>query len=136
MYGKKYKRIKKKMSISRLGRSLSEATKSKISKSLKEKYRDSVHFNYGRKHSEESKLNISKSRMGRNNPNWGNGEKIRGERNPMYGKTHSDESKAKMKLAAQNRKINKICFKCGESFIAKVYNAKYCCKCRKKILSK
>ena len=55
---------------------------------------------YGKPCSDERKRKISESLKGKytgeNNPNYGNGEKIRGENNPMYGKHHTKETKRKM----------------------------------------
>lgn len=38
-------------------------------------------------------------RYGEDAPNYGNGDKIRGEKNPFYGKHHTEESKKKMSEA-------------------------------------
>jgi len=38
----------------------------------------------GFKHSEEAKRKISESHKGKNNPNYGNGEKMRGKNNPFW----------------------------------------------------
>jgi len=52
--------------------------------------------------------NIDKT--GEKNPNYGNGAKISGDRNPMYGKKHSEATRAKIADKAA-RKIN--CPHCG-----------------------
>lgn len=48
---------------------------------------------------------------GENNPNFNNGDKIRGERNPMFGKSHSQDTLIKLSERAKNRKII-ACPKC------------------------
>lgn len=53
----------------------------------------------GKKKSEEHKLNLSKSRKwrfkGKDNPNYGNGDKIRGNKNASYGKFGANSKRAK-----------------------------------------
>ena len=48
---------------------------------------------------EEAKKKMSEVKkgkyLGKDNPNYGNGDKIRGNKNPFYGKTHSEEFKKK-----------------------------------------
>ena len=41
--------------------------------------------NKGKKRTEEQRQRISKRQMGVNNPNYGNGDKMCGDKNPMYG---------------------------------------------------
>jgi hypothetical protein len=41
--------------------------------------------------------------IGKNNPNYGNGNKIRGNKNPFYGKHHSDETKRNHSKFMSNR---------------------------------
>ena len=55
----------------------------------------------GYKHTEEALQKLREATKGENNPNYGNGDKIRGSKNPMYGKTHSEETLKKMKEAKQ-----------------------------------
>lgn len=45
---------------------------------------------------EENRRKRSILISGKNNPNYGNGKKIKGKKNPFYGKTHSRESIAKI----------------------------------------
>lgn len=133
---------KRKMSEQRKGKKLSEETKRKISEKLKGKrinftnnipYSKTtmyIHHNKGRKHTEETRKLLSSIRKGENNPNWRNGDKIKGENNPMYGKTHSEDTKKKMQERAKNRAFDKICLKCNKEFIAKAHNTKYCPECK------
>ncbi len=68
---------RKKLSIVNKGKKRTEEQKQKISNALK-----------GKSKSEEHKQNMSKSRIGKrkgmNNPNYGNGDKIRGNKNPNW----------------------------------------------------
>lgn len=73
----------------RIGTELPKETKLKISESVKKYHTE----NPG--HSKE-KLKTRRSFVKENNPNYGNGEKIKGEKNGMFGKSHSLESKKKM----------------------------------------
>lgn len=133
MYGKTHsEEAKRKMREANLGKEIPKEVREKISRTLKEKYVNTVHFNKGRKRSEELKLHYSLTRRGENNPNWGNGEKISGEKNPMYGKVHSPETREKMRQRAQNRKFDKVCSVCGKEFVAQAHNAKRCPECRPK----
>lgn len=76
---------------------LSEEVRHKIS--IANKGRPSP--NKGKHMSEETKLKISNSRKGKytgkDNPNYGNGDKIRGEKHPLWGKHHSEETKEKIR---------------------------------------
>ena len=47
-------------------------------------------------HSDEFKTKMSEVTKGELNPNYGNGNKIKGEKNPFYGKQHSDEFKSRL----------------------------------------
>ena len=64
--------------------------------------------NKGKHLSEDTKLKISNSRKGKytgeNNPNYGNGDKIRGENHPMWGKHHSKETIEKIRSKSIGRK--------------------------------
>ena len=48
---------------------------------------------------------------GENNPNYNNGDKIRGEKNPMFGRVHSPETLLKMSEKAKQRRTI-VCPKC------------------------
>ena len=87
MYGRSHsEEVKKKLSEYNKGKTIPLEVRKKISNTIKEKYNDIPHFNLGRKHSEETRRLLSLTRKGEKNPNWRNGDKIKGERNPMYGK--------------------------------------------------
>lgn len=60
----------------------------------------------GRKHKESSKIKISISKTGKNNPMYGT-------KSPMAGKTHSLISREKIRMSNINR--NKIRFMCNET---------------------
>lgn len=66
----------------------------KISKSLVDSYANQ---------SPEYKLKKSISSKGKNNPMYGKGYLLRGEKNGMYGKKHSDETKSKISKKAIGR---------------------------------
>lgn len=51
---------------------------------------------------EENKRKRSILISGKNNPNYGNGDKIRGVKNPFFGKKHTEETKRKMALHHSN----------------------------------
>lgn len=51
---------------------------------------------YGRHHSEETKLKMSKERKGDGNPMYGRGDERRGKKNSFYGKKHTEESKCRI----------------------------------------
>ena len=51
---------------------------------------------------EENKRKRSILISGKNNPNYGNGDKIRGVKNPFFGKKHTEETKRKMALHHAN----------------------------------
>lgn len=78
---------KAKMSNTRRGRKLSQEWKDKISKSCKD-------VNLGRIHSEETRLNMSKSKIGSNNP--------------MYGKQHTENTKCKMSKSNKKAMSNPL----------------------------
>ena len=87
MYGRNHsEEVKRKLSEHHKGKTIPLEVRRKISNKIKEKYKDTPHFNLGRKHSEETRRLLSLTRKGEKNPNWRNGDKIKGERNPMYGK--------------------------------------------------
>lgn len=87
MYGRNHsEEVKRKLSEHHKGKTIPLEVRRKISNTIKEKYKDTPHFNLGRKHSEETRRLLSLTRKGEKNPNWRNGDKIKGERNPMYGK--------------------------------------------------
>lgn len=104
MYGRNHsEEVKRKLSEHHKGKTIPLEVRRKISNTIKEKYKDTPHFNLGRKHSEETRKLLSLTRKGEKNPNWRNGDKIKGERNPMYGKKHSEEARRKMSERAKNR---------------------------------
>lgn len=72
---------KRKLSESNKGKIVSEETKKK----LKEVNKGEKHWNYGKHHSEETKKKMSENHAdvsGKNNPNYGKGDRIRGKNNP------------------------------------------------------
>lgn len=98
------------------GREVSEATRTKISKSLT----GENHPMYGKSIPEEMKKNLSETR--------------RGKDNPMFGKHHSDEARARMSKARQKEKhphwkdyprIVKAGFKNGKQVYGLRYKGKY-----------
>ncbi len=131
MYGKNHtEEARIKMSEAKKGKTLSEEHKNKVSEALKEKYKYEIHFNKGRKHSEEYSKKCRERSLGERNPNWGNGEKIKGEKNPMYGKKHSEETRRKMRERAKSKVFNCKCKICGEDFKGRSWNASKCGKCK------
>jgi len=98
----------------RLGIPLSDKNKEGISKSLLDFYSNNPSPNIGKKHSDETKEKISNSHIGKklsddhkdsikegiktkrrsydnkNNPFYGKGDLISGDKNPMYGKSFYD----------------------------------------------
>ena len=52
-------------------------------------------------------------RFGSDNPNYGNGQAISGEKNPMWGKKHSDSTKSKISAKARRRITCPHCGKTG-----------------------
>ena len=99
------------------GVALTEEHKLKISNTLKKNNAGKIHFNKGRKHSEEYREKCRARSLGENNPNWGNGEKIKGEKNPMYGKKHSEETRRKMREKAKTKVFNCKCKSCFKNSI-------------------
>lgn len=51
--------------------------------------------------------------FGSDNPNYGNGQAISGEKNPMFGREHSDSTKAKISDKARRRITCPHCAKAG-----------------------
>jgi len=81
---------KKKMSESHKGVPLSEEHRKNISDSH---MGDKNQF-YGKTHTKESKLKMSKN------------TKVKGKDNPFYGKTHTDETKAKISAKSKSRVVS------------------------------
>lgn len=73
---------------------------------------------------EENKRKRSILISGKNNPNYGNGDKIRGVNNPFFGKKHTKETKIKMSLHHANfsGKNNPACDKNIYIFFNKLTN--------------
>ena len=108
----------------------------------------------GYHHTEKTKERLRKSstgrkgvsRYGKDNPNYGNGDKIKGEKNPFYGKHHTEETRKKISEARKKLKGTKgvsrygkdnpmakavICLTTGKSFYTQkeageYYNIKSC----------
>jgi hypothetical protein len=103
------KKINKGENHPMFGKFHSEESKGKISKNLKEKYKDKEnHPFFERKHSEETKAEISRSKK----------ERYKEESHPMLGKSHSEESKKKMSESLKGKfpseeTRNKISEKCS-----------------------
>ena len=131
MYGKTHsEEARRKISIANKGRTLSLEHRIKISETLKKNNFGKPHFNLGRTHSEETRKKYSETRKGEKNPNWGNGEKIKGEKNPMYGKKHSEEARRKMSERAKNRIFDCKCKKCKRNFKGRAWNSATCDSCK------
>lgn len=131
MYGKTHsEETRRKISLANKGKTLSLEHRRKISETLKKNNFGKPHFNLGRKHSDETRLLYSLTRKGKNNPNWGNGDKIRGEKNPMYGKKHSEETRKKMSEMAKNKTYDCKCKKCKRSFKGRSWNSSICDSCK------
>ena len=131
MYGRSHsEEVKKKLSEYNKGKTIPLEVRKKISNTIKEKYKDIPHFNLGRIHSEETRRKYSESRKGEKNPNWGNGQKIKGEKNPMYGKKHSEETRKKMSERAKNRSFDCKCKKCKREFRGRAWNSSICDSCK------
>ena len=131
MYGRSHsEEVKKKLSEYNKGKTIPLEVRKKISNTIKEKYKDIPHFNLGRIHSEETRRKYSESRKGEKNPNWGNGQKIKGEKNPMYGKKHSEETRKKMSERAKNRSFDCSCKKCKRNFKGRAWNSTTCDSCK------
>jgi len=105
---------KLKMSLSLKGRksekkgtSISDEHKSKISKGVKETLscidiRNKMSESQRLRWDDELRKIKSNSVMGANNPNYGNGDKIRGDKNPNYGVIASEEKRNKISEALKN----------------------------------
>jgi hypothetical protein len=90
------KETKCKMSISHIGKKLPIEQREKIGNAHR-----------GKIVTKETCEKISASRIGEKNPNYG--KSMSGKNNPFYGKKHSPETIAKIKEAAQRRKLkNKV----------------------------
>lgn len=93
---------------------------------------------------------------GKNNPNYGNGDKIKGDKNPSkrkevrkkisekvagekngmygrcgekhprYGKKNSPETREKIKQSLKKVKYNKVCKYCGKEFTTNAASRQYC----------
>lgn len=131
MYGKNHsEEARRKISLANKGRTLSLEHRIKISETLKKNNLGKPHFNLGRTHSEETRKKYSEARKGEKNPNWGNGDKIKGEKNPMYGKKHSEETRKKMSERAKNRIFDCKCKRCKRDFKGRAWNSSICDSCK------
>jgi hypothetical protein len=110
-----------------------------IDRWIKELELDTSHFlgslvNVGRKHTEQARENIRKSKLGEKNPFYGKthsqevkvkmSEERKGERNSFYGKTHNEETKKKQAEAKigtkwwNDGKVNRMSKECpGDGWI-------------------
>lgn len=101
-------------------------------------------------------LDCKRRAKGENNPNYGNGSKISGDKNPskrpevrkrlseinsgennamygktgelhhQYGKSHSEETRNKIKNSLKNKIYKKICKNCNNEFETKHARTSYC----------
>lgn len=98
--------------------------KKMLSDSAKARFQGKDNPNYGNKWNEEQKQHLSKLRKekglsaGENNPMYGKGYLIKGEKNGFYGKTHTEETKQKIAAAGRMSKgvpkQKSTCTKCGK----------------------
>jgi len=98
----------------------SEEVKRKISKKLKGLFAGTKHPMFGKNHSKETRLKMSKSLSKEKNPFYGKHHsdqakkkisraqigKQNGDKNPMFGKTHSAEARNKISKAHKGRKLS------------------------------
>ncbi len=77
------------------GKKHSEDTRLKISKSIKGKNTGSKHHFYGKKHSEDTRLKISKSRKSKNT----------GSKHHFYGKKHLEDTRLKISKSRKGKTI-------------------------------
>jgi len=68
------------------------------------KIRDNHECHKGYKVSIKLKKYYSKIFKGRGNPNYNNGDKIKGKNNPFFGRHHTEETKKRIGLKAKGRK--------------------------------
>jgi hypothetical protein len=114
---------RKKMSLTRKGKKLSEEHKKKISDGVSnsEKHRMSITPERNKKISDSNKgkkfSDETRKKMKENHTN------ISGDKNPFYGKTHTAKTKKKLRIAAIKRK--NIAIENGFQFLP-AYNKKGC----------
>ena len=77
----------------------------KMSKSKKGKYKGENNPRYGKHHTDETKVKISKKLEGRKNPE--HSKRMKSENNPRYGKHHSEETKQKLSKTLKKSKKHK-----------------------------
>ena len=129
------KRLVKKISEAKKGKTHSEETRKKMSEANKSKNNPM----YGKTHSEETRKKMSEAKKGKTLSEKTRkkiSEANKGENNPMYGKTHSEEARKKMSEAQNTTGFYKVsisnCSSCKKGF---TWRYRYCIDSQHKSIS-
>jgi hypothetical protein len=87
----------------------------------------------GKKHTEESKLKISKSHLGNKNPMYGKGDLRKGSKNPMYGRKISEKArKVLLEYSTDRNNVNwkgdKVGYRALHSWISRKRGQPHYCE--------